>query len=167
MPNPRARRLSEQIKVIVAETLERGVKDPRLGFVTVTDARITDDLREATVFYTVFGDAEAQEQTAEALASATGMLRSEVGRRTGVKFTPTLAFVPDALPETSAHMEEVFSRVAAEDAKLHAKAAGAAYAGDADPYRVPGEDADDDADREADEDEPAEAEPDEADGARD
>lgn len=137
MPNPRARRLSEQIKVIVAETLERGIKDPRLGFVTVTDTRITDDLREATVFYTVYGDAESAEQTAKALASANGLLRSEVGRRTGVKFTPTLTFVPDALPESAAHMDEVFSRVAAEDARLAAQAAGAEYAGGPDAYRRP------------------------------
>src|SRR5262249_1452340 len=75
----RHRRLAERIAVIVAEMLERRVKDPRLGFVTVTEARLTADLREATVFYTVYGSAEEREETAAALRSATGIVRTEVG----------------------------------------------------------------------------------------
>jgi ribosome-binding factor A len=136
----RARKLADRIKVIVAETLEMRVKDPRLGFITITEARITGDLREATVFYTVYGDETARADTAAALDSAKGVLRTEVGRQTGLRHTPSLQFIADALPETAQHIEDLL-RVAAEaDAQVHAVAAGAAYAGDADPYRHPDED---------------------------
>ena len=139
----RARKLADRIHEIVADALERRVKDPRLGFVTVTDARVTNDLQHATVFYTVLGDAEEQAATAAALASAKGVLRSEVGRRTGVRLTPTLEFVADAVPENAAHIDELLQAAAARDADVAALAATAEYAGDADPYRH--EDADEDA----------------------
>ena len=100
----RVRRLADQIKFIVAELLERRVKDPRLGFVTVTDVRLTNDMREASVFYTVLGTEEERAGTEAALASAKGMIRSEVGRITGVRFTPTITFVADAVPENAAHI---------------------------------------------------------------
>ena len=136
----RARKLADRIKVVVAETLEMRVKDPRLGFITITEARITGDLREATVFYTVYGDETARVDTAAALESAKGVLRTEVGRQTGLRHTPSLQFIADALPETAQHIEDLL-RVAAEaDAQVHAVAAGATYAGDADPYRRPDED---------------------------
>ena len=136
----RARKLADRIKVVVAETLEMRVKDPRLGFITITEARITGDLREATVFYTVYGDELARTDTAAALESAKGVLRTEVGRQTGLRHTPSLQFIADALPETAQHIEDLL-RVAAEaDAQVHAVAAGATYAGDADPYRHPDED---------------------------
>ena len=93
----RARRLAVRIREIVASTLENQVKDPRLGMVTITDARVTPDLRDATLYYTVYGDETARADTAAALDSARGVLRSQVGRQTGIKFTPTLAFVPDAV----------------------------------------------------------------------
>lgn len=138
----RARKLADAIQQIVATMLDTRIKDPRLGFVTVTDVRVTGDLQHATVFYTVLGDDEERESSAAALASAKGMIRSEVGKRTGVRLTPTLEFVPDALPETAAHLEDALRRAAEEDAALAAKRQGAAYAGDADPYRAPAEDAD-------------------------
>ena len=141
---PRARKMADRIRVIVAETLERGVKDPRLGFVTVTDTRLTPDLREATVFYTVYGDDLARTETAAALESAKGLLRSEVGRRTGVKFTPTLEFVADVVPETAAHVEDLLRRAAEADAEVQQIAATAVPVGEADPYRAPrGDEADD------------------------
>jgi ribosome-binding factor A len=133
----RARRLAERVKVIVAELLENGVKDPRLGFVTVTDARVTPDLREATVFYTVFGDDEERAATAVALESAKGILRTEVGRQTGIKHTPSLSFVLDALPDTARHIDELLQKAAQADASVHAQASGATYAGEIDPYRRP------------------------------
>jgi ribosome-binding factor A len=139
MSSPRYAKISEQIKVIIAQMLERRIKDPRLGFVTVTDVRITGDGREATVFYTVLGDAAARTESAIALASATGLLRSTVGKLLGLKFTPTLAFVLDAVEEDAAHLEDVLARARAQDAAVAAQAAGAAFAGDADPYRKPGE----------------------------
>jgi ribosome-binding factor A len=152
----RARKLADRIKVVVAETLERRIKDPRLGFITVTDARVTGDLQHATVFYTVYGDDEARAGTAAALASAKGVLRSEVGRRTGVRLTPTLEFIADALPETSAHFDDVLVKTAARDAEVAALASGATYAGDEDPYRKPAEHLDeDDADDADDEDDAA------------
>jgi len=131
----RQRKMADRIKVIVAETLERRIKDPRLGFITVTDVRVTPDIREASVFYTVYGDEESRAATATALESAKGVLRSEVGKQTGVKFTPTLEFIPDAIPETAAHLEELLKRAAVADAAVHQQAAGATFAGDADPYR--------------------------------
>lgn len=135
----RARKLADRIKVVVAEMLEQRVKDPRLGFVTVTDARVTNDLQQATVFYTVFGDSAEKADTAAALESAKGILRSEVGRQTGVRHTPSLAFVVDAVPENAEHIEELLAKVAAADAEVHRAAAGASYAGEPDPYRAPRE----------------------------
>ncbi len=136
----RARKLADRIRVIVAEMLETRVKDPRLGFVTVTDARITGDLHDATVFYTVYGDETARTDTAAALESAKGVLRTEVGRQTGVRFTPTLTFVADALPDTAKHIDDLLERAARADADVQRQAVGAQPAGDPDPYRVPRED---------------------------
>src|SRR5512141_2150561 len=101
----RARKLADRIREIVAEALEKRVKDPRLGFVTETDTRVTNDLQHATVFYTVFGDAAEKQASAAALESAKGVIRSEVGRRTGLRLTPTLEFVPDGVPENAEHIE--------------------------------------------------------------
>ncbi|HEX5017758.1 MAG TPA: 30S ribosome-binding factor RbfA [Actinomycetes bacterium] len=133
----RARKLAERIQVIVAETIERRIKDPRMGFVTITDVRVTGDLREATVFYTVLdhGDESTNGDTAAALESAKGMLRTEVGRQTGVRHTPSLAFVADAVPENARHIDDLLRRAQAADERVHEQAASAKYAGEADPYR--------------------------------
>ena len=133
----RARKLADRIAQIVAEMLERRVKDPRLGFVTVTDARLTGDLREATVYYTVYGSADEQAGTAAALKSATGLIRSEVGRQTGLRHTPSLSFVQDTLPDGARRMEELVTRARAADEALAQVREGAEPAGDPDPYRVP------------------------------
>lgn len=134
----RARKLAERIQQIVAQMLlEARVKDPRLGFVTITDARVSGDLQHATVFYTVLGDDEARASSAAGLESAKGLIRSEVGRLTGVRLTPTLEFVHDAVPETAAHLEAALKEAAAKDAEVARLAAGAQYAGDADPYKKP------------------------------
>jgi ribosome-binding factor A len=150
MDAARARKLGEAIAQIVAEMLERRVKDPRLGFVTVTEARVTGDLREATVFYTVYGSAQERADTAAALASATGLIRSEIGRQTGLKHTPSVAFKQDTLPDEARNIEELVARARIADAAVAAARRGAVPAGDADPYRTPagapgqGEDAGDD-----------------------
>ena len=142
---PRARRMSGRIKQIVATVIERQIKDPRLGMVTITDVRVTGDLHDATVFYTVLGDEEDRVASAAALESAKGVLRSEVGRQTGVRFTPSLTFTLDALPENAKALDELLARAAAEDARLEAVRRGAVPAGEADPYRKPRErDLDDD-----------------------
>jgi ribosome-binding factor A len=131
----RARKLADRIAQIVAELLERRIKDPRLGFVTVTEARLTGDLRDATVFYTVYGSAEERAASAAGLASATGVIRSEVGRQTGLKHTPSITFVLDTLPEGARHMEDLVARARAADAELASVREGAEPAGDPDPYR--------------------------------
>ena len=146
MGNPRYVKVAEQIKVIVAELLERRIKDPRLGFVTITDVRMTGDGREATIFYTVLGGEAERADTAAALEAGRGQIRSAVGKQLGMKFTPTIAFVLDAVPESAAEMEALLARARAQDADLAARSAGATYAGEADPYKKPHEDDDVDPD---------------------
>jgi ribosome-binding factor A len=153
----RARKLADRIKVIVAETLEQRIKDPRVGFVTITDARVTGDLHDATVYYTVYGSDEDKLGTAAALESAKGVLRSEIGRQTGVRFTPTLTFVADAVPENAAAIDDLLRQAQQADAAVHEQAAAATYAGEADPYKKP-RDLDDEApDDDAQDDEELEA----------
>lgn len=135
----RARKLADRIKVIVAETLEQRIKDPRLGFITVTDSRVTGDLHDATVYYTVYGSDEEKMATAAALESARGVIRSEIGRQTGVRFTPTITFIADAIPENAAAIDDLLHMAALADAVVHERAVNATYAGDADPYRKPRE----------------------------
>jgi ribosome-binding factor A len=133
----RARRLAGRIKQIVARSIELQVKDPRLGMVTITDVRVTGDLHDATVFYTVLGDETARTGSAAALDSAKGVLRSEVGRQTGVRFTPTLTFVLDAIPDTVKQIDDLLAVAHAADAQVEAARRGAVPAGEADPYRKP------------------------------
>ena len=133
----RARRLAKRIVAIVATELELKVKDPRLAMTTITAATVTPDLREAVLFYTVYGDDDEVTSTAAALASATGVLRSAVGRETGIKFTPTLAFKLDTIPENAHRIDDLIAAAKASDAAVASQAAGATYAGDADPYKAP------------------------------
>ena len=136
----RARRLADRIKTVVAETVERGIKDPRLGFVTFTDARVTPDLREATLFYTVLGDDTERQDTAMALESAKGVIRAEIGKQCRLRFTPTLTFNADHVTETADHIEALVRQAREQDARVAAAAAAATPAGDPDPYRRPAED---------------------------
>jgi ribosome-binding factor A len=139
----RAKRLADLIREVVAQKLHRGIKDPRVGsHVTVTDTRVTGDLREATVFYTVYGDEEDRKAAAAGLESAKGVLRSAVGAAAGVKHTPSLTFVLDALPDTAKTIDDLLAKARASDEEVRKTSSGAAYAGEADPYRKPGEDDD-------------------------
>ncbi len=135
----RARRMAKRIQEVVAAAIEREVKDRRLELVTITDCRVTGDLHDATVFYTVRGRTIEEEPdweaAAEALHRARGQLRSLVGRSLGVRYTPTLAFEVDTVPEASAHMEELLAKTRERDAELAKLREGAAPAGDSDPYR--------------------------------
>ena len=140
MSSPRVRKVADRIQVIVAEMLERRVKDPRLGFVTVTDVRVTGDSQHASVFYTVLGEADDLAGTAVALESAKGLIRSEVGKQLGMRTVPTLEFIHDALPDTARHFDELLAKARESDAAVAAASAGATYAGEADPYRKPHED---------------------------
>ncbi|MBF4561842.1 30S ribosome-binding factor RbfA [Microbacterium sp. VKM Ac-2870] len=144
MSSERQARLADRIRVLIAERLEKGLRDPRLGFVTITDVRVTGDLQHASVFYTVYGDEKAREDSAAALKAATGMLRSEVGKHLAVRLTPSLEFILDALPENAGHITELLREAQERDAAVAGLAAGAAYAGDADPYVKPREDDEDD-----------------------
>ncbi|MFC4001171.1 30S ribosome-binding factor RbfA [Prauserella oleivorans] len=140
----RARRLAKRIAQIVASALEHEVKDPRLGNVTITDARVTGDLRDATVYYTVLGEnLEAAPDfagAAAALESARGVLRTKVGQGTGVRYTPTLTFVPDNVPSDARHIDELLAKAREADAEVARRATMATPAGEPDPYRLPRED---------------------------
>lgn len=137
----RARKLAKRISQIVATAIEHEVKDPRLDLVTITDTKVTADLHDATVYYTVLGervDVDADYQGAAiALESAKGALRTRVGAGTGVRFTPTLTFVADTVPDTARRMEELLARAREHDAEVARAAARATPAGEADPYRAP------------------------------
>ncbi|MGH3322697.1 MAG: 30S ribosome-binding factor RbfA [Streptosporangiaceae bacterium] len=135
MKPDRARRLADRIREIVASMLEGRVKDPRLGFVTVTDVRVTADLRDATVYYTVYGSEEERAETAAALDSAKGVLRSEVGRQTRVRHTPSLTFVVDEVPAGARHIDDLIQRARTVDAEVAQVAEHARPAGEPDPYR--------------------------------
>ena len=134
----RSQKVADRIKVVVAEALENKIKDPRLGFVTITDVRITGDLQNASVFYTVLGDNVARENTAKALASAKGVLRSTVGKDLGTRVTPTLEFFEDSLPETSVAMETLLAETRKHDEEISALRAKAKPIAE-DPYKKPRE----------------------------
>jgi ribosome-binding factor A len=136
----RARRLAKRISTIVASAIEYEIKDPRLAGVTITDSKVTGDLHDATLYYTVIGRSLTDEPdyagVAAALESAKGVLRTKVGAGTGVKFTPTLAFIRDTVPDAAHRMEELLARARAADADVARIRVGATPAGDAQPYRV-------------------------------
>lgn len=136
----RARQLAKRIQEIAAEAIEFRVKDPELGFVTITDARLTNDFREATVFYTVLGTDEEREKSAQALERARGPIRTEVGKRLGLKHTPSIKFLVDAVPETAAHLEALLREMREKDAAVEALKKDAHYAGEADPYKSDSDD---------------------------
>lgn len=146
MTSPYALKRAEQIKHIAAEMLEKRVKDTRLGFVTITDVRLSKDNHDCTLFYTVLGSEAERVDTAAALEAARGQIRTAVSRRLALKFAPTITFVADAMPETTAHMEELLAAARLVDEQVAAKAIGAEYAGEADPYKKPADEDDEDED---------------------
>lgn len=141
--NARAARMAKRIQTIVASAIERKIKDRRLELITVTDTRVTGDLHDATVFYTVRGreidEAPDLNAAAQALHRARGQLRKIVGDELGVRFTPTLSFTVDNVPEASAHMEALLARARARDEELARLKENATPAGDANPYKTDGE----------------------------
>ncbi|MDP9806965.1 ribosome-binding factor A [Trueperella bonasi] len=137
MAGARVERVADQIKQIVALLIDRKVKDPRLGMVTVTDVRVTGDLQHASIFYTVMGSEEERIQSGKALESAKGMIRSSVGKQLGLRLTPTIEFILDALPDSAKTMEELLAEARARDEEIRRRAEGAKPVGDADPYRKP------------------------------
>ena len=145
---PRAAKVADRIREIIAKRLERGIRDPRLGFVTITDVRVTGDLQHASVFYTVYGTDQERADSAAALKAATGMLRTEVGRNLNLRLTPSLEFIADAVPENAAAIDALLREARERDEQARALAANAQHAGDEDPYVKPREDDEDDEDEE-------------------
>jgi ribosome-binding factor A len=135
----RARKLADRIKVIIAKRIERGLRDPRLGFVTITDVQVTGDLQHASDFYTVYGTDQEREDTAAALKAATGLLRTEVGKNITSRLTPSLEFIHDAIPENAKHIESLLREARERDIEVAGLAATGVYAGDEDPYVKPRE----------------------------
>ncbi|CAM2891682.1 ribosome-binding factor A [Mycobacterium intermedium] len=138
----RARRLAKRISTIVASAIEYEIKDPGLAGVTIVDTKVTADLHDATVYYTVMGptldDEPDYDAAAAALERARGVLRSKVGAGTGVRFTPTLTFTRDTTSDNVLRMEELLARARAADEDLARVRVGAKPAGEADPYRAGG-----------------------------
>ena len=133
----RARKLAERIKVLVAEALERAVKDPDLGFVTITDVRVTPDLQHATIYFTVFGSDSEKKESAAIIEKNRGIIRREVGRGLSIRLTPTIEFIADEIPETAAHLNDVLAEAKARDAEIARLAAEAKFAGEENPYKEP------------------------------
>lgn len=144
MAGERQARFADRIRVILAERLEKGLRDPRLGFVTITDVRVSGDLQHASVFYTVLGTDEERVASGAALTSATGLLRKEVGRQLNVRLVPTLEFIPDALPENAGHIADLLRQARERDEEVAKLAVGATHAGEADPYVRDEDDEDED-----------------------
>jgi ribosome-binding factor A len=132
----RVRRHAERVRELVASVVRTQIKDPRLGMLTITDARLTGDLREATVFYTVLGDTAARVGTAAALESAKGLMRSLVGKALGLRHSPSLTFILDDVQDHAKHIDELIAVARESDAQVDRLAAGAEYAGDPQPYKV-------------------------------
>ena len=148
----RVAKVADRIREVIAKRLEKGLRDPRMGFVTITDVKVTGDLQHASVFYTVYGTEEERADSAAALKAATGLLRTEVGRNLNTRLTPSLEFIADAIPENAAAIESLLREAQERDEAARAAAATATYAGDEDPYVKPrdfDDDDDDDNDDEA------------------
>ena len=133
----RARKLAERIKVLVAEALERAVKDPDLGFVTITEVKVTPDLQHASIFYTVYGTPAEKKLSAEIIEKNLGLVRREVGHNLSIRLTPTIEFIPDEIPETAAAMNDLLAEARARDEQVAKLAAEAHWAGEENPYKEP------------------------------
>lgn len=133
----RARKLAERIKVLVAEALERAVKDPDLGFVTITEVKVTPDLQHASIFYTVYGTPAEKKLSAEIIEKNRGLVRREVGHNLSIRLTPTIEFIPDEIPEAAAAMNDLLAEARARDEQVAKLAAEAHWAGEENPYKEP------------------------------
>ncbi|MCA1783706.1 MAG: 30S ribosome-binding factor RbfA [Dermatophilaceae bacterium] len=131
----RARKIADRIKEVVAANLGSLIKDPELGFVTITDVKVTNDLQHAQIYYTVFGDEGQHARTEDLLARYKGRIRSFVGKQIGIRLTPTVEFFADAIPESAAAIEDLLREAKERDAALAAAAAAAEYAAGEDPYK--------------------------------
>lgn len=112
MSEARATRVGDQIQREIAQMLSTGqIKDPRIGFVTITAVKVTSDLKEAKVYFTTHGSETEQKETAEALADNAGKLRSHIGKAMRIRHAPTIQFVFDKSIEEGAKIERLLSEV--------------------------------------------------------
>jgi len=111
----RTDRVGDLMRVEIADLLLRRVKDPRIGFITVTGVKVSSDLRHATVFVSLLGEGRVVDETLKGLARASGFIRSELGRRLRFKYTPELVFQQDTTPKEAAHIEAVLDELANEE----------------------------------------------------
>lgn len=111
MSDLRVRKLQEFIKQEISQMLMRGLKDPRIGFVTVTDVEVTGDLRQAKVYFSFYGTEEEKEVSYQALCHATGHIRSELGKVLHLRHTPELSFAKDTSLDYSMHIESILTAV--------------------------------------------------------
>ncbi|WP_066288912.1 30S ribosome-binding factor RbfA [Bacillus sp. FJAT-29937] len=111
----RANKVGEQMKKELGEIIGRKIKDPRVGFVTVTDVQVTGDLQQATVFISVLGDEEQRENTLKGLAKAKGFIRSEIGQRIRLRKTPEIFFEFDESIDYGNRIETLLHQIHDED----------------------------------------------------
>ncbi|KOO46574.1 30S ribosome-binding factor RbfA [Priestia koreensis] len=111
----RANRVGEQMKKELGDIIGRKIKDPRIGFVTVTDVQVTGDLQQATVFISVLGDAEQRENTLKGLAKAKGFIRSEIGQRIRLRKTPEITFEFDESIDYGNRIETLLHEIKKDD----------------------------------------------------
>ncbi len=115
MSELRVRKIQEFIKQEVGNMLLHDLKDPRLGFITVTEVKLTGDLREATIYVSLFGKPEEKEASLAALNKAKGFIRKELGQRLRIYYTPTISFKEDTSLDYSMHIEGILKKVIKED----------------------------------------------------
>ena len=114
MNSERMRRVDEAVREVISDALSQDLKDPRVGFVTVTDVKTSSDLRHARVFVSVLGDDEVREASLEGLRSAHGFLQGRVGGELHLKRTPTLDFVHDDTPARADRVERLLAEMETE-----------------------------------------------------
>ncbi len=113
-PSPRMRKVNELLREILAEEVTE-LKDPRIGFVTITGVDTAPNLRNATVFFSVLGDEDAMEQTGEALTHAHSRLQRAIARQARLKYTPVLEFRPDMAIEQGLRINEILRHLHDEE----------------------------------------------------
>ncbi len=105
------RRVDEAIREVAADTITKQIKDPRVGFVTVTDVQTTPDLSSARIYVSIFDSPSGPDDSLDALNAAHGLVQSALARQLRMKRTPTVQFVIDTTPATAARLEEILDSV--------------------------------------------------------
>ncbi len=119
MNNERTRRVGEQVKRALGELIQRELRDPRLGWVTITAVKVTPDFSHANVYFTLFGEDSSVENTLKALEHSAGFLRSKLSKSLKLRTVPLLHFKHDESVERGSHMESLIDQVVAEDVSRH------------------------------------------------